>query len=224
MDYSVLENSTLFHGIKASELRKILESVPHHIQVFDKGECIFHLMENADKIGVILEGRVEAQKLFPNGSQINVTTKGAGELTGPAAVFSKSHKYPCDIIATEASTLMMFKKEDLLYLMQQDVRILENFTTAMASITYMLQQRIELFSYKGIAQKVAFYLLVQKRKTGKNIIPIPNSMTQWSMLMNVSRTSLHRELKRLEEEGILEYASKEIRIVDDNKLQDLLSN
>ena len=49
-------------------------------------------------------------------------------------------------------------------------------------------------------------------------------MTQWSMLMNVSRTSLHRELKRLEEEGILKYSSKEIRIVDDDKLQDLLSN
>ena len=34
-----------------------------------------------------------------------------------------------------------------------------------ASATYLLQQRLELFSYSGIAQKAAFWLLIQARKT-----------------------------------------------------------
>ena len=38
MDYSVLEKSTLFAGIPAKELRDDLETVPHHIQCYDKGE------------------------------------------------------------------------------------------------------------------------------------------------------------------------------------------
>ena len=222
MDYSVLEKSTLFSGVPAAELRTVLEETPHHIRCCDKGEILFHLMEPATRIGIILEGRVEAQKSFPNGSQVNVSIRVPGEMIGPAAVFSKNQKYPCDIVSLEPVTVMMFRKNDLIRLMQKDVRILENFTEEIASATYMLQQRIELFSYHGIAQKAAFWLLTQARQTGKNKIHIPGSVSKWAMLMKVSRSSLHRELKRMEETGILAYDSPIVSILDADALQDIL--
>ena len=222
MDYSVLEKSTLFSGVPAAKLRALLEETPHHIQCYEKGEIILHLMEPATRIGVILEGRVEAQKSFPNGSQVNVTIRVPGDMIGPAAVFSKSHRYPCNMISMEPVTVMVFLKDDLMTLMQRDVRILENFTTEVASATYMLQQRLELLSYNGIAQKVAFWLLTQARQTGKSKIHIPGFVSKWAMLMNVSRPSLHRELKRLEERDILRYVSPVIEILDSDALQELL--
>ena len=197
MNYSVLETSTLFSGVSAAELREVLEGAPHHIQYYDKGEIIFHLMDSATRIGIILEGRVEAQKSFPNGSQINVSVRLPGEIIGPAAVFSKSQKYPCDIVALEPTNIMMFRRDDLLHLMQRDVRILENLTTEIASAAYMLQQRLELLSYNGIAQKAAFWLLMQVRQSGKDTVRIPESVSKWAMLMNVSRPSLHREHKQI---------------------------
>ena len=147
MDYSVLEKSTLFRGIPASELRAALESTPHHIQCYDKDEAVFHMMDTALRTGIVLEGRVQAQKAFPNGSQINVSVRVPGELIGAAAVFSMNRKYPCDVVALEPVTVMMFRREDLLAIMQKDVRILENYTTEIASAAYMLQQRLELLSY-----------------------------------------------------------------------------
>jgi len=223
MDYTVLENSTLFQGVEANVLRGYLEETPHHIQCYDKEETIFHLMDPALRIGIILEGRVEAQKSFPNGSQVNVSVRGPGEMIGPAAVFSKSQRYPCDIVALEPATLMMLRKEDLLSLMQKDVKILQNFTTEIASATYMLQQRLELLSYSGIAQKAAFWLLMQVRQTGKSLVQIPDSMSRWAMIMNVSRPSLHREMKKLEEEGIIRYEGKNIYVLDPDGLQAVLS-
>ena len=181
-------------------------------------------MGPALRIGIIMEGRVEAQKSFPNGSQVNVSIRIPGEIIGPAAVFSKSQHYLCDIVALEPTTLMMFQKEDLLSLMQKDVRILQNFTTEIASATYMLQQRLELLSYSGIAQKAAFWLLMQVRQTGKTTVQIPDSMSRWAMIMNVSRPSLHREMKRLEEEGIIRYAWKSIDVLDQDGLQAVLSD
>ena len=224
MDYSVLEKSTLFQGVPAKDLRAYLEEVPHHIQCYDKEETIFHLMDPALRIGIVLEGRVEAQKSFPNGSQVNVSVRGPGELIGPAAVFSKNRKYPCDIVALEPTTIMMFRKEDLLSLMQKDLQILQNFTTEIASATYMLQQRLELLSYSGIAQKAAFWLLMQIRQTGKTKVQIPGSMSKWAMIMNVSRPSLHRELKRLETEEIIRYSGKAIDVLDQDSLQEVLSD
>ena len=116
-------------------------------------------------------------------------------MIGPAAVFSKSQTYPCDIVSLDPVTVMMFRRDDVLLLMQKDLRILENFTTEIASATYLLQQRLELFSYSGIVQKAAFWLLIQARKTGKDKVSIPGSVSKWAMRMNVSRPSLHRELK-----------------------------
>ena len=223
MDYYVLEKSSLFSGVPAAELREDLEGTPHHIQCYDKGETIFHLMESATRIGIILEGRVEAQKSFPNGSQVNVSVRLPGELIGPAAVFSKSRRYPCDIVALEPATIIMFRRDDLLYLMQKDLRILENLTTEIASATYMLQQRLELLSYNGIAQKAAFWLLMQSRQSGKDTIKIPDSVSKWAMLMNVSRPSLHRELKQLEVKNIISYSPPTITILDQDALQDVLS-
>ncbi len=223
MDYSVLEKSTLFSGVPAKELRDDLEAVPHHIQCYDKGETVFHLMEDANRIGVVLEGRVQAQKPFPNGSQINVSIRNPGELIGPAAVFSRSQKYPCDVISLEPVTIMMFRREDILMLLQKDLRIMKNFMAELATATYMLQQRLELLSYSGIAQKAAFYLLINTRQSGKNVIRIPDSVSNWAMIMNVSRSSLHRELKKLEAEGIISYDPPTIEIHDPERLQSVLS-
>ena len=223
MDYSVLEKSTLFSGVPAKELRDDLEAVPHHIQCYDKGEIVFHLMEDANRIGVVLEGRVQAQKPFPNGSQINVSIRNPGELIGPAAVFSRGQKYPCDVVSLEPVTIMMFRREDILMLLQKDLRIMKNFMAELATATYMLQQRLELLSYSGIAQKAAFYLLINTRQSGKNVIRIPDSVSNWAMIMNVSRSSLHRELKKLEAEGIISYDPPTVKIHDPERLQSVLS-
>ena len=222
MDYSVLESSALFKGIPARELRDILEEAPHHIQCYDKDETVFHMMDVASRIGILLEGRVQAQKSFPNGSQVNVSVRSPGDLIGPAAVFSVSRRYPCDVVAMEPVTVMMFRRDDLLVLMQKNVRILENFTTEIASATYMLQQRVELLSYSGIAQKAAFWLLMQARQSGEDSVRIPESVSKWAMLMNVSRPSLHRELKKMEDEGMISYSPTVIRIVDQDALQAVL--
>ena len=223
MDYSVLETSTLFSGVPTKELRDDLEAVPHHIQCYDKGETVFHLMEDANRIGVILEGRVQAQKPFPNGSQVNVSVRNPGEMIGPAAVFSRSQKYPCDVVSLEPATIMMFRREDILMLLQKDLRIMKNFMAELATATYMLQQRLELLSYSGIAQKAAFYLLIQARQSGNHAIRIPGSVSNWAMIMNVSRSSLHRELKKLEADGIISYDPPTIKIHDPEALQNVLS-
>ena len=223
MDDSVLEKSALFKNIPAKELRPLLADAPHHIQCYEKGETVFHLMDAASRIGIILEGTVQAQKSFPNGSQVNVSVRWPGDLIGPAAVFSAGAKYPCDIVALEPSTILMLRKEDVMALMQKDSRILENLLTEISSAAYMLQQRLELFSYSGISQKAAFYLLMQSRQSGKTRIRIPESVSRWALIMNVSRPSLHRELKKLDAQRIIAYEPPVIDILDPEALQMVLS-
>lgn len=222
MNYSVLAKCSLFKGLPASKIQTLLEDIPHRIVRFDKEETVFHLMDPANRIGIILEGRVEAQKSFPNGSRINVSVRRPGDLIGPAAVFSQSPKYPCDMVALDPAEIMMLQKNDLLALLARDGQILSNFISQIATATSMLQQRLELLSYSGIAQKAAFYLLSRARETGKNTVPIPGTMTNWALIMNVSRPSLHRELRRMEENEMIALSGRLVKIMDADALAELL--
>ena len=65
-------------------------------------------------------------------------------------------------------------------------------------------------------------MLTKQREQNINTITIP-SMTKWAMILNVSRPSLHREIKRLENEHLIRSHDHVIDILDKEGLQDILS-
>ena len=96
------------------------------------------------------------------------------------------------IVTSRFFTFSEIKKESDTTVQNRDIRpgsLQCVFSSLIASATYMLQQRLELLSYSGIAQKAAFWLLMQIRQTGKTAVKIPDSMSRWAMIMNVSRPS-----------------------------------
>ena len=131
------------------------------------------------------------------------------------------------IVTSRFFTFSEIKKESDTTVQNRDIRpgsLQCVFSSLIASATYMLQQRLELLSYSGIAQKAAFWLLMQIRQTGKTAVKIPDSMSNWAMIMNVSRPSLHREMKKLEEGGIIRYTGKIIEVLKPDELQSVLSD
>ena len=222
MCISVLKRSHQFRGLSDPEIESVLGRTPHATQIFEKDEPVFRLMDAADRVGVILYGRVQAQKIFPNGGQVNVSVRTAGDLIGPAATFSAQRRYPCEIIALEHTEVLMIERNAVITLLQSDGRIMANFLSELASATFLLQQRLELLSYNAIHQKIAFYLEMHRMQTGSHRVPIPESMTKWALMMNVSRPSLHRELKKLEEQGAVRYAPPFVEILDAGALQEML--
>lgn len=223
MNNSAIEKCSLFSGLSREEIQRSLDRVSYRIEHYKKNEMIISAMEEAEKIGVILEGRAEVQKIFPNGGQVNMNVRTPGDLIGPVAAFSKPGRYPCDLIALDDTDVLFLQKRELIRLMKENEQIMQNFIDQIANAAYMLQQKLEIFSYSGIAQKAAVWLLMYHRRTGKRIFSIPDSVTRWALLMNVSRPSLHRELKKMEDKGFIRYAPPVIEILDTNGLESVLS-
>lgn len=222
MDYSVLSDSWLFGGLSSPQIEDLLQNLPYTVQAYEKEETVFRPLETAARIGVILQGSVQSFKLFPNGNQVNVTVRKAGDIIGPAAALSAQQKYPFGVVALEHTEILMLSRDSFLHLLQRDRRLVENAFSEVSTITYMLQQRLELLSYHGIDQKIAFYLLTESVQNEEAVIPIPGSMTKWALMMNVSRPSLHRELKRLEVQGLLCHTPMGIELKDPPALEKLL--
>ena len=222
MDCSVLAKCALFRNISEEDLSKLLQGFECNVRTFEKGETVFRFMNRAESVGIVLEGSIAGIKPFPDGSEMSVTLRKQGDLLGQAAAFSAMRRYPCDLIAHERSSVLILRREELLALMRKDARVMESFITGIASVTYMLQRRLELTGFKGIAQKAAFWLLMKSEETGQKKVMIPGSVSNWASVMNVSRPSLHRELRKMEENGLISYALPEIEILDPQGLRDLL--
>lgn len=223
MNYSILENCNLFRGLSESEIRELLGTIPCYVKRFEENETVYHFMTKADRVGIILKGRVQAHKLYLNGNQVNLTVRGVGEIIGPVAVFSTAQRYPFEVVALEPTEVLACEKIGFLHLLHRDIRLMENLLTELASANFMLQQRLELLTYHAVQQKIAFYLLMSSMQDGKTTVPLPGSVTRWAMMMNVSRPSLHRELKDMESQGLIRYAPPVIEILDEAGLKGILA-
>lgn len=222
MDFSALSTCQLFEGLSAKEIEKLFTSVSYKVNRYEKDQPIFHLMDDADHVAIILRGSIQAQKIFPSGHAMQVTVGHCGDMLGQAAMFSAQRKYPVELTALESSELLMLDRANMLKLLHSDVRVLDAFLSELATATFQLQWRIELLSYSGIQQKIAFYLLSRSMQSGDPVVPIPGSITKWALSMNVSRPSLHRELRDLENQGLISIASPHITVLDPQALRKIL--
>jgi CRP-like cAMP-binding protein len=222
MDYSVLEESKLFRGLSSKEIKSSIGNISCYIKRFEAGETICHLMTKADRIGILLKGRAQARKIYCNGDQFSFSVRAPGDILGPAAAFSGAQHYPFEVKAMELTEILVFERMGFLRLLQSDIRVMENFVSGLASANFLLQQRLELLSYNAIQHKIAFYLLMASSESGRSEILIPDSMTRWALMMNVSRPSLHRELRKMEEKRLLRYSPPIITISNSEGLRKLL--
>lgn len=222
MDYKVLADCQIFHGLSEKEISELLNRLSYKMNTYDKGEAVFHLMDDADHLAIILRGRVQVQKIFPGGGHMQVNIGGPGDMIGEAAVFSERHKYPCELTALEDAELLLIERDEMLKLLQSNQVLLNNFITELSTATYQLQWRIELLSYTGIQQKIAFYLLSHSMQSGQDTVPLPDSITKWALSMNVSRPSLHRELKDMENRGYITVSAPFVTILNKDALMTVM--
>ncbi len=85
-----------------------------------------------------------------------------------------------------------------------------------------LSNKIKFLSFQTIKGKIAHYLLEQVRKSGSDIVILDKSQTQLAELFGVTRPSLGRAIRELDQDGLIDAKAKQIRIVERNKLSAFL--
>lgn len=223
MNYGILTKSHLFQGLSEEEIQSLLADVPTEVKVYKKEEVVFYLSDFAGQLGIVLSGAILVSKIFESGKLVEMTTKRAGDLIGEVACFSGAQIYPCELSAEKSAEVLIIQKDDMIQILQQDSRVLQNFLSELCSQSFFLHHKIELLSYKGTDQKLAYFLLQQSKARNSDVVPLPGSIVKLALLMNVSRTTLHREIRNLEDQGVLKYEKKKFQILDREALEEVLS-
>lgn len=212
----------IFEHLSTADVRQIMQDVPYLTETLEKGKIIYRAEETANRIGVILSGCLEARKYLPTGNVISLFQRKPGEMIGGCIVFSSHPNYPCDVVAREKSMLLWLDRQVVLGTFLKNPVIAANIMRIYSDRMMQLEKRVELFSYHAISKKIAFSLLHDFSIAENQTIYLPFSKTTWAEYLNVSRTSLSRELKMMCNQKMIAMNQNEIRILQAGRLETLL--
>ena len=212
----------IFENLSEDAILRVLQEVPYTMERFSKGDILYRAEDTSTRIGIILSGCLEMRKYLPTGNVLSMFQRGSGEMLGGSIVFSSSPRYPCDVVAKEDSLLLWIEKDAVLWIFLKDAAIAENMLRLSANRIMRLEKRVELLSFYSIQGKIAFSLLNDFPADSGQMISLPFSKTTWAEYLNVSRTSLSRELKRLCQAKVIQMCGREILILRKDLLETLL--
>lgn len=217
-----LLNCVLFKDIDKEQIMDILNIVPHKVLNYKKGEIVAIEGHICDSIGIILQGKVEIQKIFPSGQVTTISNFEEGNIFGEAPVFSGKHKYPSTITATEYTEIMYMKKPDIVSLLKLDDRILNNLLFLLSNRIIMLSERITNLSQDTIRKKIATFLLDEYKEQDNTLLIFPYTRKEMAELLNIPRPSLSRELAHMKRDGVIDFDKNVIKILKIDLLEKFL--
>lgn len=217
-----LKNCKLFKNIEDLDLINIFSKIRYRIKEFGQNEIILSEHDEANYMGIIIEGAAEIQKGLPSGKNILIKILGEYQTFGEATLFSNIKSFPVIVISKSKSKVIMIEKQEMVKLFSINEKVIKNFLEIISNRIIMLKSRLELISENSIRKKISSYLLNESNNNGTKIIYLPFSKTKLASFLNIPRPSLSRELKKMKEDGLLDYDRRKIMIKEVDKLELIL--
>lgn len=213
MNYDALCKCLLFKHCNKDELQELLSGIEFYIHTYNKGEFVISEEEHNAKIGIILLGAVEVQKVFPTGKMVTLNRLKTSEVFGLSTLFSYDSYYPTSIVSLTHSKVLFLSQKSVIELFNKEPEFLQQFLRFTSDRILFLNRKIEIFSFSTIREKITYFLFSEMKlqKSDQSII-LPFAKRVWAEYLNIARTSLYRVLKEMKEEGIIDLKGRSITI------------
>lgn len=209
-----LKRCILFEDMKCEDLSNFLNMSNYTIKKYPKGNVVVIEGSKCEELGILLEGLLEVQTLYPSGKLLTFAQLRPVEIFGEAILFSKINKFPATIGAIKDSKIMFIKKEDLINCLTNCHKFMENFLELLSNKLLILNKKVKMLSLESIRKKIGNFLIEEYNKQGSNIVKVSLSRKEMAEHMGIQRPSLSRELIKMRKEGIIEFDKKVIIIKD----------
>ena len=120
--------------------------------------------------------------------------------------------------------VVFIPEADVLQLCARDSNFMKNYFTDMGNKISILAEKIRMFQFKTLRQKIAGYILGLSGDAKLRSVKLVYSKEVLSEIMGVARPSLSRELSNLSSLDIIEVAGKTINILNREALVEIISS
>ncbi|AIQ61468.1 Crp/Fnr family transcriptional regulator [Paenibacillus borealis] len=221
-DPAALQACLLFRGKSAEEIGLLLPTLAYTVSTYRKNAIILAEGDPADRLGILLSGRVEVQKTHSTGSSVTIAHLKEGQTIGEAVLFRKDNVAPATVTATGPCKVMFIGKQELLRIFAADTDILTRFIENLSERLVLVNRKIENLSAGPLRRRIIDFLLEQGALQASDTLKLPFSRKEWAGHLNTARPSLSRELGFLRDQGWIEFKGSEITLLDRSRMNDYL--
>jgi len=212
----------LFVGLDAETIIGLLNTVQHQILYFKKNEMIAQSGDEITSQMVVLKGSVKGEMVDFTGKTIKIEDIASPRPLAPAFLFGNRNTFPVNIVANEEVKMLLIPKASFVHLMQMNESILENFLSLISNRAQFLSNKIRFLSFQTIKGKIAHYFLEAMKNSESENMLLDKSQSELAAYFGVARPSLSRAIREMDNEGYIEAKGKQIKILDKQKLSELL--
>jgi CRP/FNR family transcriptional regulator len=158
---------------------------------------------------LLTDGNVQLHKNTEDGREVVIRIVKPGEVFAEVVLFEKE-RYPVSARAVTQAELLVFPREGIHRLLKE-----ENFRNGFIGLLMAKQRylagRIQELTTQGVEQR--FFTFLRSQYGEKEIIHTPLSKKDIAAAIGTTPESLSRLIQRLQEEKVIEWQGKEIRIL-----------
>ena len=206
--FDVLSKCILFKNINKDDLLSVIKCLGGIIKSYSKDDIIISEGDNADILGVILEGSVHITRIDYYGNRDIIAGFKKGEIFGETISIIDNNKMLVNVIADEDTKVLIIKMKKILSPCDKPCyfhkEILLNLLHALAKKNIMFNKKIEIMSKKTTKEKLMCYLSFQAKENNSSEFEIPFNRQELADYLGVERSGLSVEINKLKKEGIID--------------------
>lgn len=189
---------------------------------YHKGEVLFSAQGKADGFYYVESGEIRVYKMDENGREVEVVRLGPGDFLGEAIVFV-SPVFPFFAQAVKDSKVLFFDRTIILREMERKPLVAKFFVDLMARKCVVLSRRIESLGLLTVRQRLIQYLLSNCSGDKQCIVELRVKKVELAKILGTISETLSRNLKQMQEEGLIKVEGNRIRVVDCCQMRSELS-
>jgi len=222
--FSELANTSVFKGLRTSEIIKLLGSIHYRLYSYEPDDVIAYASDKSNDLFILLEGHVRGEMIGYNDKNIVINEIHAPDTFAEGFLFADKNKLLVNIIASTKAKLMIISKNELLKLLNKSPGILNNYLNVISNRFVIVTEKLKFLMFNKVREKLANYILnLEKENGGKKSFRLGRTHEELAAFFAITRPALTRNLLNLKQNGLIEIHHKEIRIIDREGLFQLLN-
>ena len=215
---NILAASEIFTGISENAILNFIQSPICYKKNFAAGSTIYECGQNIEYAGIILEGTVDIIQPSLCGHDIIVGRLLPGNTFGASFAISQELNTLNDIRSITDSTILFLNIREIFrhnYKQQaEQLRLIENIMSSLAQSNIRLNTKVLILSQKSLREKILTYLHTLSVQTHSSQITLPFNREHLASYLGSERSSVCRELSKLQDEGFLQIKQNHITLLN----------
>ncbi len=216
-DIERISKSTLFRDLSGEEVIDALGFLNAKKQEHKKDELILCAGGSAERFGLVIEGSVTVESNDIWGNRTILSHVGRGDYFAEVYAVLQEEILPVDVRANESCVVIMLSAAGLEPMKTGAPSLYMKMMSSMLTISLrknmVLSGRSFHTSPKTIRGRVMAYLNSFSLRCRKTEFDIPFDRQQLADYLNVDRTALSKELRKMSDDGLIEFRRSHFRLL-----------